>query len=373
MNPTDTGVENATIDHAQDAYEASFRFIDELTSKCDDVQANVLAEILSQNLETEYLKRYDLSKGCMDREKFKSKVPVITYDDIKHDIGRIYNGDMSPILTTQPISEIWLSSGTSDGQRKPVLATDDDMQRRHMLITTIMPFIRHRINGQERDNGKAFSLLLTRNEIVTPGGLLARPSLSSVYKNPKFYCDKHYPFNTNTSLIEAIHCSDHFQSIYTQLLCGFYQRLEVTRIKVVYGSTLVWAVHFLKKYYSELCHDISSGCLSSKMPINHYEHVWLRRLRFMHDPKPELAKFIEHTCMEENWEQIFKKIWPNTKYLETVVSGSMAQYIPILNYYSGGLDSKFSSNVVWQWRTFLGRFIGLLGLMSPLGRLRFGS
>ncbi|KAH9624956.1 hypothetical protein KSS87_001552, partial [Heliosperma pusillum] len=111
MNPIDIGVDYGANDRAEGAYEASFRFIDELTSNCDDVQAKVLAEILSRNLETEYLKRHDLSKDCMDRETFKSKVPVISYDDIKHDIERIYNGDLSPILTTQPISEIWVSGG----------------------------------------------------------------------------------------------------------------------------------------------------------------------------------------------------------------------------------------------------------------------
>jgi hypothetical protein len=30
-------------------------------------------------------------------------------------------------------------------------------------------------------------------------------------------------------------------------------------------------------------------------------------------------------------------MWPNTKYIDTVVTGSMAQYVPALNCYSGGL------------------------------------
>ncbi|KAK9690869.1 hypothetical protein RND81_09G159800 [Saponaria officinalis] len=311
------------------------QFIEELTSNCDGVQGNVLAEILSRNAETEYLKRHGLPNDCIDRETFKSKVPLVTYDDIKPDIQRIYNGDFSPILCAEPVTELWLSSGTSDGQRKPVPATEDDMQRRHKLLTTVMSFIKQRINGPEPDKGKAFTLLLTRDEIVTPGGLLARPSLSSVYKNPKYYYDKPYPFNTNTSPIEAIHCSDHFQSIYTQLLCGFYQRHDVTRIKAVFGSNLVWAVHFLKRHYSEICHDISSGTLTPKIT-----DLSLRTCivdTFMGHQETDLADFIENECTGGNWAGIFKRIWPNAKYLETVVTGSMAQYIPILNHYSGGL------------------------------------
>jgi auxin responsive GH3 family protein len=42
-------------------------------------------------------------------------------------------------------------------------------------------------------------------------------------------------------------------------------------------------------------------------------------------------------CSNENWEGIITRIWPNTKYLDVIVTGAMAQYIPTLNYYSGGL------------------------------------
>lgn len=31
-------------------------------------------------------------------------------------------------------------------------------------------------------------------------------------------------------------------------------------------------------------------------------------------------------------------MWPNTKYIEVVVTGSMSQYIPTLDYYSNGLS-----------------------------------
>ncbi|KAK3118341.1 hypothetical protein QOZ80_9BG0697520 [Eleusine coracana subsp. coracana] len=52
----------------------------------------------------------------------------------------------------------------------------------------------------------------------------------------------------------------------------------------------------------------------------------------------ELARCIRTECSPRKIGQVFiTRIWPNTKYLETIVTGSMAQYIPTLNYYSGGL------------------------------------
>lgn len=82
----------------------ALQFIEEMTRNTDSVQERVLSEILSQNAETEYLKRFGLN-GATDRETFKSKVPVVTYEDLLPDIQRIANGDHSPILSAHPISE----------------------------------------------------------------------------------------------------------------------------------------------------------------------------------------------------------------------------------------------------------------------------
>ncbi|TKY69479.1 indole-3-acetic acid-amido synthetase GH3.1 [Spatholobus suberectus] len=54
-------------------------------------------------------------------------------------------------------------------------------------------------------------------------------------------------------------------------------------------------------------------------------------------PDPELASFMTQECSKDNWEGIITRIWPSTKYLDVIVTGAMAQYIPTLNYYSRGL------------------------------------
>lgn len=82
----------------------ALKFIEDVTADADEVQRRVLSEILSRSATVEYLQRYGLN-GCTDRETFKKVIPVVTYDDLKLDIERIANGDTSPILCSQPISE----------------------------------------------------------------------------------------------------------------------------------------------------------------------------------------------------------------------------------------------------------------------------
>lgn len=82
----------------------ALQFIEETTKNTDAVQERVLSEILRQNAEAEYLKRFGMN-GATDRETFKSKIPVVTYEDLQPEIQRIANGDRSPILSSRPISE----------------------------------------------------------------------------------------------------------------------------------------------------------------------------------------------------------------------------------------------------------------------------
>lgn len=79
-------------------------FIEEMTTNPDSVQERLLAEILGRNGETEYLRRFNLD-GATDRVTFKSKVPIVTYEDLQPEIQRIANGDRSAILSSHPVSE----------------------------------------------------------------------------------------------------------------------------------------------------------------------------------------------------------------------------------------------------------------------------
>nr|ANI24514.1 auxin-responsive GH3 family protein [Vicia faba] len=308
----------------------ALRFIEEMTRNADSVQERVLAEILSRNAETEYLKRFKLD-GATDRETFKKRIPIITYDDVQPEIQRIANGDRSPILSAHPISEFLTSSGTSAGERKLMPTIKEELDRRQLLYSLLMPVMNLYVPGL--DKGKGLYFLFVKSETKTPGGLLARPVLTSYYKSEHFKTRPYDPYNVYTSPNEAILCPDSFQSMYTQMLCGLIERNQVLRLGAVFASGLLRAIRFLQLNWVELAHDIRTGTLNSKITDPkikaHMENII--------KPDPELSSFVIQKCNKENWEGIITRIWPNTKYLDVIVTGAMAQYIPTLNYYSGGL------------------------------------
>ncbi|MBA0787555.1 hypothetical protein Gotri_027902 [Gossypium trilobum] len=308
----------------------ALQFIEEMTRNAESVQQRALAEILSRNAQTEYLTRFQLN-GATDRETFKSKLPVITYEDLQPEIHRIANGDRSAILSAHPISEFLTSSGTSAGERKLMPTIKEELDRRQLLYSLLMPVMNLYVAGL--DKGKGLYFLFVKSETRTPGGLLARPVLTSYYKSDHFKTRPYDPYNVYTSPNEAILCPDSFQSMYTQMLCGLLDRHQVLRLGAVFASGLLRAIRFLQLNWRQLAHDMETGSLNSKITDPSLRECIVKTLK----PNPELAQFVRHECSKDDWEGIIVRIWPNTKYLDVIVTGAMAQYIPTLDYYSGGL------------------------------------
>ncbi|KAH6789846.1 Auxin-responsive GH3 family protein [Perilla frutescens var. frutescens] len=308
----------------------ALQFIEEMTRNADSVQENVLAQILGRNAHTEYLKTFNLN-GATDRQTFKSKIPMVTYEDLQPLIQRIANGDRSPIFSSHPVSEFLTSSGTSAGERKLMPTIKEELDRRQLLYSLLMPVMNLYVKGL--DKGKGLYFLFIKSETKTPGGLLARPVLTSYYKSEHFKTRPYDPYNVYTSPNETILCPDSFQSMYTQMLCGLYDRHQVLRVGAVFASGLLRAIRFLQLNWSQLAEDIRAGSLNPEVTDSAIRECMDGILR----PDPELADFIVRECSEDNWERIITRIWPNTKYLDVIVTGAMAQYIPTLDYYSGGL------------------------------------
>ncbi|CAL4904362.1 unnamed protein product [Urochloa decumbens] len=310
--------------------EKQLGFIEEMTTDVDAVQERVLREILSRNADAEYLATKCGLGGATDRAAFRAKVPMVEYDDLVPYIRRIANGDRSPILTgpEHPVTEFFTSSGTSGGERKLIPAVEDEFSRRGQLGGLVKPVINQYVPGLDEGSGLYFHFV--KSGTTTPGGLPAQTVLTSLYKSGFF---QKLPPGALTSPVAAILCEDAFQSMYAQLLCGLCQRRRVVRVGAVFASGFLRSIHFLRHNWEQLAADIDSGALTDRITDPSVREAVAGVLR----SDPELANFIRDEGSNGDGAGVIARIWPNAKYLDTIVTGSMAQYVPTLNHYSGGL------------------------------------
>ncbi|CBI20465.3 unnamed protein product, partial [Vitis vinifera] len=264
----------------------ALQFIEDVTTNADQVQKRVLAEILTRNAHVEYLHRHGLG-GHTDRDTFKKLMPVITYEDLQPDITRIANGDTSLILCSNPISEFLTSSGTSGGERKLMPTIEEELERRSLLYSLLMPVMSQSVQGLEK--GKGMYFLFIKSEAKTPGGLVARPVLTSYYKSSHFRERPYDPYTNYTSPNETILCPDSYQSMYSQMLCGLVQNKEVLRVGAVFASGFIRAIRFLEKHWTLLCRDIRTGTIDQQITDPSVREAVMRVLK----PDPKLADFVE--------------------------------------------------------------------------------
>ncbi|OIV91293.1 hypothetical protein TanjilG_01824 [Lupinus angustifolius] len=303
--------------------------IESLTMKPDEVQENLLEQILTQNKDTDYLNKY--MKGTINTREFKSHVPVTTYEEILPYIQRIANGEDSSLITGHPITEMLCSSGTSAGKPKLTPSIAEDLDRRTFVYNLIMPIINKYV--PDLDEGKAMYLYFVKEEMLTPSGLPARTVLTSYYKSKHFKCRTRDPWNDFTSPDQTILSYDSNQSMHCQLLAGLIYRHQVRRLGAVFASALLRAISFLERNWRLLCEEIRSGQLSSSITDTACRSCMSAVLS---SPDPCLADEIIEICSQISWKGILCQLWPKAMYIEAVITGSMAQYVPALEHYSDG-------------------------------------
>ncbi|XP_010461156.1 PREDICTED: 4-substituted benzoates-glutamate ligase GH3.12-like [Camelina sativa] len=301
--------------------------LEALTSNAKQIQDDVLKQILTLNANTEYLQRY--LHGSSDKEHFKKNVPVITYEDVSPYIERVANGEPSNVITGNSITGFFLSSGTSGGKHKIFPMNNIFFENLLLYKALSSPFVSKYMDGAKREKEMMFGF--TRPLSKTPSGLPVSGGVSSFLQSDYF---KNQPSELYSSPIDVTLCPDNIHSMYCHLLCGLVQRNEITSMSAYFVSILVRAINFLETHWRELCSNTRYGHVS--------EWITDQKCRdsvtiILGGPNPELANFIEYECNKKSWQGIIRRLWPKVKFIDCVVTGSMTQYIPTLDFYSNKL------------------------------------
>ncbi|CDY38864.1 BnaA03g13150D [Brassica napus] len=291
------------------------KVLEDLTSNVKQMQDDVLKEILTLNANTEYLRPF--LHGSSDKELFKKNVPVTTYDDVKLFIDRVANGEPFDVISGKPVTGFSLSSGTSGGKRKMFPCNKKYLENLNFIYCYRSLVISKHFDGLEHGKGMVFNFCVP--EQTTPSGLPVSAATTLFFKSDYF---KNRPSYWHWS--------------FTIL------RDEVVKVGTAFVSTLLRVITFLEKHWKEICTNIRYGHLSEWITdISCRDSV----SKILGEPNPELADLIENECNQKSWEGIIQRLWPKTKFIESIATGQMAQHIPTLEFYSNKLPLISSSYV----------------------------
>ncbi|KAL8130674.1 hypothetical protein V2J09_019829 [Rumex salicifolius] len=334
--------------------EVIIRRFEEATEKAGAIQTETLRHILDLNWGVEYLKRWignDINREEMDsttlESLYTSLVPLSSHADVEPYIQRIADGETSPLLTQQPITHLSLSSGTTDGRQKYVPFT------RHSAQTTLQTF---RIAAAYRSRvyplkggGKILEFIYSSKQFKTKGGLIAGTATTHYFASKEFKIKQEKTKTFTCSPEEVISCGDYKQTTYCHLLLGLIYSKQVEFVTSTFAYSILQALIAFEELWREICIDITQGSLSDKITIPSVRESVLKLL----SPNPCLGEEVKEKCeaLEElDWLGMIKKLWPNAKYLYSIMTGSMELYTRKLKHYAGDLplvSADYGSTESW--------------------------
>ncbi|KAF8413293.1 hypothetical protein HHK36_001271 [Tetracentron sinense] len=324
-------------------FEKVIKEFETATKDVGRVQKETLQKILEENGEAEYLQKLGLN-GRTDVESFKACVPLVTHKDLDPYIQRVADGDTSPILTGKPITTISLSSGTTQGKPKFVPFNEE-------LVESTMQIYRTSFAFRDREfpigNGKALQLIYGSKQFETKGGLTANTATTNIYRSSYFKNTMKAIRSECCSPDEVIFGPDFNQSVYCHLLCGLIYRDEIQSVSSTFVFSIVHAFRTFEQIWEELCTDIRDGVLNKRVTVPSIRTAMSKLLK----PNPTLADLVYKKCSGlSNWYGLIPEIFPQTKYIYGIMTGSMEPYLKKLRHYAGELpllSGDYGSSEGW--------------------------
>ncbi|KAF3778259.1 Jasmonic acid-amido synthetase [Nymphaea thermarum] len=318
--------------------EGMTQWFEEVTRDAEEVQTSILGKIIRQNSGTEYLRKW-LGQVQVDEvddhaleSYFTSLLPLSTHADYETYIQKIADGDSSPILTQQPITTLSLSSGTTEGRPKYLPFTSHSAQSTVHMFRLAAAY-RSRV-FPIKAGGRILEFIYSGKQFQTKGGMKVGTATTHYFDSAEFKIKQKQTKAFTCSPVEVISSSDHKQSTYCHLLLGLFFSEKVEFVTSTFAYTIVEAFREFEQLWEEICRDIREGDLSPRIT----SLVMRKAVLELISPAPLLASSIEKKCMElKDWYGVIPQLWPNAKYIYSIMTGSMLPYLKKLRHYAGHL------------------------------------
>lgn len=183
----------------------------------------------------------------------------------------------------------------------------------------------------------------------TKGGLAVGTATSHYFASQEFKLKQEKTNSFTCSPQAVISSGDYKQSTYCHLLLGLFFSSQVEFITSTFAYSIVQAFTSFEDHWRDICIDIRQGTLNPIITIPETRQSVIELL----SPNPCLASQVEAICEELEqleWFGVIPKLWPNAKYVYSIMTGSMQPYLKKLRHYAKDLplvSADYGSTESW--------------------------
>ncbi len=279
------------------------------TQNAMEETTNLLMELLKDNKDTEYGKKYDFA-GIKTIEDYQRKVPVITYDNIAEPLERMLEGKKN-ILTAYEFHHMNETSGTVGNPKVvPMTEKQSKVYERYNYLLPLGVLM----NEVDNDwlNGRAFctssGTCKTMDSDITVGEASAK--MADYVKGGAAAADAMIR-TMYTSPLEGLAPAPKTDTKYIHTRFALMDG-DVRGIVTGFYSVIVLYLQYLADNYELLIEDIEKGTINEDIMMP--DDVRASLLSKI-EPMPERAKELREIFKNGADFPFVKKIWRNFKYI----------------------------------------------------------
>lgn len=311
----------------------------------------LLMQILEDNKDTEYGKKYDFA-NIHSVEEFQKKVPVTRYDDYSDYIWRMTEDSEQNLICAYPINHYNKSSGTmGNPKRLPMSDKSIDIYNRY-LTKYIYGLLEDKL-GDTWIDGRNMSLTESAAHV---GSLKCGASYGALsVKLSLQYRD--YLKLLYTSPDEAAYPEPDTNTRYLHARFGLMDK-NITSGGASFFSFLLELLRYIEKNWEFIVNDIETGTIDPSIKMsNAVRESVLAKIK----PEPERAKELREIFEQGFDEPFVPKVWPNMCYIMGVGTGGFKTY-------AEKIRDKYTGDSVRQLRMGLTASEGLFSVPYDLDR-----
>jgi len=277
------------------------------------VQTQKILGMVQKNADTEYGRRYGFS-SIKTIEDYQQQVPLITYEDIKADMGRVVEGAKKVFTAEDPVMFAQTSGTTGDPKYIPVTPTCQGREHSDQMRT----WISHALKAH-RDifEGKVVSLVSPAIEGHTPSGLPFGSTSGQMYKNMSGIIKRVYSIP-----YDAFEIEDYGAKYYAIMRISLEH--DVRFLATANPSSILKMCEKASEYGEEIIRDIRDGTLSKSFEFESRIRQTLEKgLR----PNPDCARRLEEARQRRSGDLKPVDYWPRLSLIGCWKGGTVGHYL----------------------------------------------
>ncbi len=298
--------------------------------RAQEIQAGLLREILYENRNTEYGRKYHFS-AIKDMGEYQKNVPITFYDDYDTYISRMIDGE-EDILTKAPADFFCISSGTT-GEAKYLPLTEKEHQIFYLYACgNVFGKVREYYKDLPECEvfGKIFQLGEFAKTQMADGRMKGIRS-GAVYQ----WLDRNGEFDASDYCVpkEVLFPDDLEDILYVKVRFALAER-GLRAIHGVFVNRVVGVMEYIYRNWDMLLNDIENGEIDERIAIS---EAWKCLLKEKLPPDPFRAGELRQIPYGKLRQGMISKIWPDMKYIQAIGGKAYPYYTGQLNQLKGSV------------------------------------